>query len=282
MADQASSTSGLDGVLTSLLGAYGAQNSSQAQNTGILSGIGAQQTAQTNINNIFGTQATTGNGAMTALESALGLNGSAPNPSTFYNMPGYQFAVDQGTQAINREAAAQGSLYTPNTLNAVGQYVTGTASQDYNNYISQLEQTAGLGASANQGLATSNLETAANTSSLDISSGNAEGSGVAGTTGALSSLLSNGSLSSLLSSLSGGISGIGSLFSGGSSGGANTSALTDTTNSSTDADLGLNGLSTDYSYLNPDAGYTDATGNLDLSLNNGTDANSSGFGSSGF
>jgi hypothetical protein len=130
-----------------------------------------------------------GNQAFSALGSTLGINGQPANYSNFENMPGYQFSVQQGTQAINRAAAAGGDLYTPNTQAAVGQYVTGTASQDYNNYVSQLMQAAGFGQSANQTLTGANLTTGGNVSQLQQNSGNAQASGVAGSAGAISSLL---------------------------------------------------------------------------------------------
>lgn len=283
MADTASSSSGIDSLLSGLLqtglGAYGAQNGAEAQNTGIRAGIGQEQTTQSNINNLYGTQAGTGNSAMTALSGALGLSGSAPNYGTFYNMPGYQFAVNQGTQAIERAAAAGGNAYTPNTLDAVGQYVTGTASQDYNNYISQLLQTSDLGAQANQGLASSNLETGGTIAQLNQNSGNAQASGISGVSGALASGVGNLPWSSILNGAS-------SLFSGGSggsSGGFNTSGMSGALDgylSNSNLFGSGNGLDTNYGSLNPDIGSTPTTGTLDLSLNGGS--YSGGFNDSGY
>lgn len=166
------------GTIGNLLGTasqlYGQQNAGQAISSAATAGIGQAQSYLGNINSIYGTQAATGNQAMTALGSAEGINGQPADYSGFEDMPGYQFAVSQGTQAIQRQAASMGSAYTPNTAQAVGQYVTGTAMQDYNNYISQLQQTAGLGAQANQGLASANLQTAGNIEQLGMNSGMAQ------------------------------------------------------------------------------------------------------------
>jgi hypothetical protein len=166
------------GSIGSLLGTgaqlYGQQNAGEAISSAATSGIGQAQTYLGNVNNLYGAQTSLGNGAMTALGSALGTNGQPANYSNFLNMPGYQFAVQQGTQAIQRQAASMGNAYTPNTAQAVGQYVTGTAMQDYNTYISQLQSAAGLGASANQTLAGANLQTAGNIEQLGMNSGMAQ------------------------------------------------------------------------------------------------------------
>jgi len=176
------------GLIQGAAGVYGAQNAAQAQQNADNSAINTQQSTMGNINNIWNTQQQTGQGANTALQSSLGLGGKPADPSNFLNMPGYQFAVQQGTQAIQRQAAAMGNAYTPNTAEAVGQYVTGTAAQDYNTYINQLMGAAGLGNSANQGLQTSNLQTGANISQLQQNIGQAQASGVSGAANAVGGL----------------------------------------------------------------------------------------------
>lgn len=153
---------------------YGQQNAGQAISSAATSGIGQAQSYLGNVNSLYAPQTQLGNSAMSALGSAEGLNGQPADYSGFENMPGYQFAVQQGTQAIQRQAAAMGSAYTPNTAQAVGQYVTGTAMQDYNTYISQLQNSAGLGAQANQTLAGANLQTAGNIEQLGMNSGMAQ------------------------------------------------------------------------------------------------------------
>ncbi len=66
---------------------------------------------------------------------------SMPSASEFQQSPGYQFARDQGLQAIQRSAAARGTLLTGGTLKALDQYGTGVANQDYNNYFNRAYQT---------------------------------------------------------------------------------------------------------------------------------------------
>jgi hypothetical protein len=228
VANPAGSTNGTSnsavgsGSLDSLLGSvlqtgassYGAQNSAEDITQGINAGITTQQNTMGNINSLYATQLATGNSADTQLQKALGLNGQTVDPSTFENTPGYQFAVQQGTTAAESAAAANGNAYTPNTLTNVGQTVAGLASQNYNNYVSNLLQTAGLGSQANSTVANANLQTGENTSQLQQNSGVAQGAGVSGVSNNVSSLLSGLNSSGVLSSAA---SGIGSLLSSGAS-----------------------------------------------------------------
>jgi hypothetical protein len=192
-------TGALPGLIQAGAGVYGSQNAAQALTSADTNAIGTQQSTLGNINNIWSTQQQLGQGAQTALGSALGTNGQPANYSGFENMPGYQFAVQQGTQAIQRQAASLGSAYTPNTAQAVGQYVTGTAMSDYNTYISQLMGAAGLGSTANTGIATPTYQTGANISTLQQNQGYAQASGVSGASNAIGSLFgANGAGTSLL------------------------------------------------------------------------------------
>jgi hypothetical protein len=198
-------TGALPGVLQAGIGTAGSLAASNAQTNADQNAITTQQNAMGNINSIWGTQASLGQGADTALGSALGTNGQPANYSGFENMPGYQFAVSQGTQAFQRQAAAMGNAYTPNTAAAIGQYVTGTASQDYNTYISQLMGAAGLGTTANQGLQTGTQQTSNNISQLQQNIGQAQAAGYSGVASSASGLFSpNGAGTGLINSLGGG------------------------------------------------------------------------------
>jgi hypothetical protein len=192
-------TGALPGIIQSGAGVYGSQNAAEAQVNAENNAIGTQQSTLGNINNIWGTQQQLGQGADTALGSALGTNGQPANYSTFENQPGYQFATQQGTQAIQRQAASMGNAYTPNTAIAVGQYVTNAANSNYNNYISQLMGAAGLGTTANQGLQTGNQTVGNNISQLQQNIGQAQASGVQGASNAVGGLFGvNGAGTSLI------------------------------------------------------------------------------------
>lgn len=68
----------------------------------------------------------------------------APTAAQAAQTPGYQFQLQQGQQAIQNSAAAQGGLLSGNTLQALDQYSQGLASsnyqQVYNNAIQQYQQ----------------------------------------------------------------------------------------------------------------------------------------------
>jgi hypothetical protein len=179
----------LTGLLSAGTGYASSQGQASAINSGQQQGLDYQKMVMQAIGSQYGPQAGAGVGAVGALSRDLGLGGGAPDFSQFYNMPGYQFAVGQGTQALQRAASAQGNLYTPQTLANVGQYVTGTAAQDYNTYIQQLMGVANLGQQANQGISSAQLQTGANVSQELQNKGAANASGVAGSAGAISSAI---------------------------------------------------------------------------------------------
>jgi hypothetical protein len=66
------------------------------------------------------------------------LNNLLANPSSVAQTPGYQFAMDQGNQAINRSAAAGGALNSGNVLAELSKYGQGMASQGYNQQVNTL------------------------------------------------------------------------------------------------------------------------------------------------
>lgn len=217
-------TGALPGILQAGATAGGALAGSNARVGADENAITTQKSTLGNIGDIWKTQQGLGQGADTALGTALGTNGKPADYSGFENMPGYQFAVKQGTQAIQRQAASMGNAYTPNTSEAVGQYVTGTAMQDYNTYISQLMGAAGLGNSANTGIANPTMATGENISQLQQNIGNAKASAFNASGTAASGLFSpNGAGTSLIGAagqyLNGGGGSSGSGGSGGGSGG---------------------------------------------------------------
>ena len=156
------------GFLSSLFGTDIGKATKQAlaQNQGILSGLqnagnaiintgenqsaGAINRAVDNYNPYL----STGSGATNMLGNALGLNGADGNAAAqgaFQEGPGYQFALDQGTQAALRAASAGGSLTSGNTLTALAQYGQGLANQEYGSWLDRLSGASGQGLSAASG-----------------------------------------------------------------------------------------------------------------------------------
>ena len=66
------------------------------------------------------------------------LNTLLQNPESVASTPGYQFAYNQGLEAVNRTAAAKGQLGSGNRLYDLTKFGQGLASQTYNNTVSQL------------------------------------------------------------------------------------------------------------------------------------------------
>lgn len=72
---------------------------------------------------------------------SLGVNGADGNAratGAFQAGPGYQYAVDQSLDGINRHAAATGGAYGGNTLAALSDRAGNMANQEYGNWQSKL------------------------------------------------------------------------------------------------------------------------------------------------
>lgn len=175
------------------------------------------------------------------------------DPSMVANDPAYQFAVSQGSKALERTAAAKGQTLAPATQEAIGQYVSGTASQFYNadqaeasqiyqqnygnafgtfqanqgNIFSRLSSLAAAGQGGLSQVNQAGANFATNAGSNMIGAGNAgaaaaigvsnaQNSGLAGATSAFSSLMNNPSFQSSMKNWAGGTKGTsGSTYSGG-------------------------------------------------------------------
>jgi hypothetical protein len=65
----------------------------------------------------------------------------APTLEQARNMPGYQFQLQQGVDALDKSAAARGNLFSGNQGVALQQYGQGLADTSYNNLYNQALQT---------------------------------------------------------------------------------------------------------------------------------------------
>ena len=153
-----------------------------------------------------------GAGAEGTLANLYGTNGAAAQTAAqqnFQNTPGYQFALGQGLNAVNANAAQMGSPLSGNNEQAVNNYAQGTANQTYNNYVNQLSNLAGGGINAAGGSANAGLTGASAIAAADQNKANAANSAIG--TG-LSALFPSGvTLQQLLGSGGGGSGGGGLL-----------------------------------------------------------------------
>jgi hypothetical protein len=101
----------------------------------------------------------TGKSALNVLAGMYGLNGQGtagqPDYSAFYQSPDYTFALQQGQQALDRSAAARGSLYSGGNAVDTMNFGQGLASQQFGNFYNRLAGLAGVGQTAANQLGTS-------------------------------------------------------------------------------------------------------------------------------
>lgn len=107
-----------------------------------LTGYGTQGINQ--LNQIYG-QPLSQTAGMEA--NALGLNGPAGTQAAqaaFQTGPGFQFAMEQGLDAVNRNANAAGMGASGNMLREAQTFGQGLGQQEYNNWLNNLRQRESL------------------------------------------------------------------------------------------------------------------------------------------
>ena len=122
--------------------------------------------------------------------SLADINKFMANPSSVAQLPGYQFQMQQGINAIQNSASANG--LTGNTLKALSDYGQGTAASYSNNYWNQLMQMANLGQTSAAGVGNIGASTANSIGGNIIGAGNALAAGQIGSASAINSGISNG------------------------------------------------------------------------------------------
>ena len=166
----------------------------QAIASGTSGATGALTDAQKQILSLYQPYINSGSTAINGLQSLASPNGPLSqqfsfNPTDLQNDPGYQFTLQQGQQALQRSAAAQGNLFSSGTLKSLAGYTTGTANQYFNDaynraantfninrqgtlsQIGTLQGLAGLGSSATGGAASGVGSTAGQSANIIASGG---------------------------------------------------------------------------------------------------------------
>lgn len=92
-----------------------------------------------------------GQAGIDAYGNLLGLGG-ADMQAALEKIPGYQFALDQGLQGLDRTANARGMLKSGNNTIDILKFAQGLANQNYFNYANLFTPYFGLGQNAAQGL----------------------------------------------------------------------------------------------------------------------------------
>jgi hypothetical protein len=137
-------------IVGGIMGSNAATDASNAEQQGANKALGVEQQNQKNAqdfqNGVWtGTKTAEqpyqdlGSTSANSLKNLLSKGFQAPTLADAENTPGYQFTLQQGTDAINKNAAANGTLFSGNTGKALTDYGQGLASttyqQDYNNAL---------------------------------------------------------------------------------------------------------------------------------------------------
>lgn len=126
-----------------------------------------------------------GTAANDKLSSLLGTNNDpATTQQILASSPGYQFQLDQGNQALDRQQAARGGYFSGSAIKAGQDYASGVANNTVNQYYNQLAQQAGQGQGAanSAGQIYSNIGGAK--AAADINTGNIVNQGLGSLMGA--------------------------------------------------------------------------------------------------
>lgn len=185
--------SGAGGLLSSGAASQASQQQSQAAMMGLM--VQEQMAAQARADTAPFRQI--GTGAINQLGSLYGINADGTstqltpqqqqqNLQNFTQTPDYQFAQQQGTQAVDRSAAASGALNSGAAVKAATEFGQGLASQQYGNYYNRLLSLAQIGTNAATNSATNSLA-AGNAQAQTLGNyGTAQASGTIGSANALS------------------------------------------------------------------------------------------------
>jgi hypothetical protein len=175
----------------------GSNAATSAANTQAEAAKEAQQTQLQMFNTAQAAEApynAVGQGATQTLAGLYGINGSGGGTGTptsqslaaFTASPDYQFALQQGTQAMQRSAAAGGTLISGGQLKAGQEFGQGLASQQYGNYYNRLLSLSQLGQSAASGISNSAIQSGAQIGNSIQAGGQATASGIVGSANAIS------------------------------------------------------------------------------------------------
>lgn len=177
---------GGQGGITSAIGA-----GTNAINSGATNALAAVQGAGANASGSFSPYINTGNQATYTLANLYGLNSGGQVPANALEMvansPDYQFAQQQGMNALQNSNAAKGLLNSSEHLRSAETFGQGLATQQFGNYVGRL-----------QALSSQGLSATGSAANIDVGTGNAlaniyggQGTAIAGQNNALASYLAS-------------------------------------------------------------------------------------------
>jgi hypothetical protein len=140
-------------------------------------------------------QGTTGPGGTINMDGSPAGGGgidTAGSLAALQNSPGYQFRFKEGQQALERSAAARGTLLTGGTLKGLTRYGQDYASGEYNNRYNQLMGYTNIGERAAGATANAGSNYANSAGELNTQIGNANAAGTVAQTNAWTGAVNQG------------------------------------------------------------------------------------------
>jgi len=127
------------------------------------------------------TQYRVGGQTFNSLEEAQAWAKANPTGGTAYGgftaTPGYEFRVNQGTDAVNALAGARGGLNSGRTMQDLTKFGQGIASEEYGNYLGRLSGLTNMGTSAAANTANAGANFASGGSNALMAGGQAQADG---------------------------------------------------------------------------------------------------------
>lgn len=99
-------------------------------------------------------------------QGTAGYSGLLTDPSSIISNPGYQFRLNQGSQALDRSAAAKGKLFSGGAQAAQQQYGQDYASSEYDKELARYGTAIGYGQQAQSRVDTAGMQTASGKSGV--------------------------------------------------------------------------------------------------------------------
>lgn len=179
-------------ALGGLLGSKGAKKAAKQREQAMFDAMGIVGRSYNDAEDRFGNRLSQEEAAMGRVNALLGLEGGDGSDPTeiLRNTPGYEWQLDQGTEAINRARSATGGLASGNTLTALMEYGQGLADQSFGNYLSMVLGLQNQGVDAT--LAGMDVDEGNTLANLRVGAGDARASGTEGSTAAWSGALAGG------------------------------------------------------------------------------------------
>ena len=174
----------IGGIISGALGSSASRSAANAQVQSAQQQLDFNKQVYADQQKAFAPWLQMGTQGQQAYNSLLGL-GQAPEGFRGYEeSPGYQFQLQQGLDAAQSSAAAQGGLMSGKTLADLNTYGQGMANQDYQTYLNRLQGIGAQGQSAAGMQANAAGQYGANGMNALASMGDARAAGIVGSANA--------------------------------------------------------------------------------------------------